>query len=129
MGDVVVPVDERTEAGSSYLLRRHGADWDIVVDGRLAMSTRGARVEDAVVELALTPWGPRDDLGILLAGLGMGLTLRALLARPQVKRVEVVEVSTTIVDWARGPLAALNGGAASEGRVSLVARDLLAHLR
>src|SRR5262249_40606870 len=89
----------------------------------------GPRLETAIADLALTPWGTRDDLTVLLAGLGLGLLLRALLDHAQVKHVDVVEHSSTITEWARGPLASLNGGALEDKRVPLIARELFAYLR
>src|SRR5262245_6311050 len=129
MGEGWVNVDTRTEAGSSYELRRSADGWDIVVDGHPVMSSGGPRLERAIVELALAPWGPRDDLTVLLAGLGMGLLLRALLDDAHVKRVVVVENVEAIVSWASGPLAELNGGALADRRVQLVHGELFEYLR
>jgi spermidine synthase len=124
-----VVIDARTESGSRYELRRRGPDWEIVVDGRLAMSSTGPRLEQAIVELAVAPWATRDDLTVLLAGLGMGFLLRALLDQPQVRQVDVVEHSAAVVDWAEGPLAELNGGALADRRVRRIRRELLDYLR
>lgn len=129
MDRVGAQVDEKLEGGARYELLRRGPDWDILIDGRLAMSSGGPRLEAAIVDLALTPWGTRDDLTVLLAGLGLGLLLRALLDHPQVKHVDVIEHSSTITAWASGPLASLNGGALEDKRVKLIARDLFAYLR
>src|SRR5262249_28867444 len=129
MDRVGAQVDEKLEAGARYELIQRGADWDIFVDGRLSMSSGGPRLETAIADLALTPWGTRDDLTVLLAGLGLGLLLRALLDHAQVKHVDVVEHSSTITEWARGPLASLNGGALEDKRVTLIARELFAYLR
>src|SRR5262249_17086266 len=129
MDRVGAQVDEKLEAGARYELMRRGADWDIFIDGRLAMSSGGPRLESAIVDLALTPWGARDDLTVLLAGLGLGLLLRALLDHPQVKHVDVVEHSATITGWARGQLASLNGDALEDKRVKLIPRELFAYLR
>jgi spermidine synthase len=84
-------IDGRSEAGSVYELVRRGEGFDIVVDGQPVMRSSEARIEKELVDLALAPWEQRDDVTVLLAGLGMGLTLRALLDRPQVKQVRVVE--------------------------------------
>jgi len=129
MDVAVAQVDEKTEGGTRYELMRRGPDWDIVIDGRLAMSSGGPRLEPAIVDLALTPWGARDDLTVLLAGLGLGLLLRALLDHPQVRRVDVIEHSATIVSWADGPLASLNGEALRDKRSKLISRELFAYLR
>jgi spermidine synthase len=124
MADVVAPVDRRTESGSTYELVRRGDGWDIVVDGALAMRSGGTRIDTEIVDLALAPWETRDDLTVLLAGLGMGLTLRALLDKPQVKQVDVVERSSTLVAWCRGELAPVNGGALNDPRVRVFEREL-----
>jgi spermidine synthase len=129
MADVVTEIDRRTEGGSVYALQARAGGFDILVDGQLAMRSGAPRLEHELVDLALTPWGARDDMTVLLGGLGMGLTLRALLDMPHVKQVEVVEHSATIVEWAGGPLAALNGGATSDKRVTVVQRELATHLR
>jgi spermidine synthase len=122
-------VDKRTEAGATWeLVARDGA-WDIVVDGQPVMRSTETRVENELVDLALAPWQQRDDVLVLLAGLGMGLTLRALLDRPQVKHVTVVEQSPTVVAWAKDQLAALNGGALADRRVELHVGELGAWLR
>jgi spermidine synthase len=129
MADVVAQVDRRTEGGSTYELQRREGGFDIVVDGQLAMRSGGTRIDREIVDLAIAPWETRDDLTILLAGLGMGMTLRALLDRPQVKQVDVVEHSQTLIDWARGELAPVNGGALADKRVHVVHRELGDFLR
>src|SRR5882672_10324199 len=124
MGDGGANVDARTEAGSTYELRLGPDGWNILVDGEVAMSSGGPRLEQAIVELAVAPWGPRDDLTVLVAGLGMGLLVRALLDQAHVRRVEVVENVETIIGWASGPLAELNRAALADRRVQLVHREL-----
>jgi len=66
---------------------------------------------------------------VLVAGLGLGLTLRELLTLPGVGRVDVVEIFGPLVAWNRGPLAALNGRALDDPRVSVRIEDLRAFLR
>jgi len=129
MADVVAQVDRRTEGGSVYELQRRDGGFDIVVDGQLTMRSSGGRIDKEIVDLAIAPWETRDDLTVLLAGLGMGLTLRELLDRPQVKQVDVVEHSQTLVDWARGELAPANGGALQDKRVRVITRELGEFLR
>ena len=125
----VARIDTRTEAGATWELLRRGDAWDIVVDGQPVMRSTEARIEKQLVDLALAPWETRDDLLVLVAGLGMGLTLRALLDRPQVKEVLVLERSATVVAWAKDQLAPLNGGACADRRVTVVVGELGAHLR
>jgi predicted membrane-bound spermidine synthase len=129
MADAVAAIDRRTEAGSVYELQRRGDDFDVLVDGRMVMRSSSARIHKEIVELALAPWETRDDVTVLLAGLGMGLTLRALLDKPQIKQVDVVEHSETMVAWSGEQLAALNGGALQDRRVRVIHRELGDFLR
>src|SRR5262245_6487680 len=129
MADGGVYVDGCTEAGSSYELRRSAEGWDIVVDGRVAMSSTGPRLERAIVGLPVAPWGARDDRTVLLAGLGMGFLLRALLDDSHVERIDVIENVATIIAWASGPLGELNGDALADRRVQLINRELFEYLR
>lgn len=78
------------------------------------------------MELALAPLGQRDDITVVLAGLGMGFTLRALLGAPGVQRVDVVEASPAMIEWEARHFAALNGDALKDPRVELHATDLAA---
>jgi spermidine synthase len=124
MADQVAEVERRSEGGAVYALQRRGDAYDILVDGQLAIRSAEPRIDREIADLALAPWEQRDDVTVLLGGLGMGLTLRALLDRPQVKQVDVIEHSQTVVDWCGGPLAALNGGALADRRVRVTVREL-----
>jgi hypothetical protein len=71
--------------------------------------------------------GPRPPVSghrVLVAGLGLGITLKALLESPAVGAVDVVEILPPVVAWNRGPLAILNGGALEDPRVQVFEADL-----
>jgi hypothetical protein len=55
----------------------------------------------------------------LIGGLGLGITLRALLDDPLVRQVQVVELFEELVAWNRQHLGFLNGGALDDPRVSV----------
>jgi spermidine synthase len=129
MADVVAGVEEKTEGSVLYRLEHRGPVWDVIVDGQLMMSSAGPRLENELADLAITPWGARDDLTVLVAGLGMGLLVRALLERPHIRHVDVVEMSSTIRAWAAGPLAKLNGRVLADKRVRLIDREVCEYLR
>ncbi|MEV7395599.1 hypothetical protein [Aeromicrobium sp. NPDC092404] len=82
-----------------------GPTWRRRDDGALELRVNGVFVMDDVetsseVALARTviELGARE---VLVGGLGLGYTLRALLASPQVTRVVVAELHPEIVDWMR----------------------------
>jgi spermidine synthase len=117
------------ETGLTYELHRRGEAYDVVVDGTRQMASDERRAERSLIELTLAPLRDRDDVSLLLAGLGMGYTLRAALDSPNVKRVDVVEASRAIVDWEARYFAALNGDALKDPRVKLHTVELGAFLK
>jgi spermidine synthase len=72
----------------------------------------------------------RTDPRVLLAGLGIGYTLRAALdALPSGARVDVYELNTVIAYWCRGPLAILTDNAVDDPRVKLHFGDVAKRIR
>lgn len=122
-------IDRRVEGGATLELVRRGEALDVVLDGRRVMRSDVRRAEKQLVDLALAPLGQRDDITVVLAGLGMGFTLRALLDAPGVTRVDVVEASPAMVEWEARHFAALNGDALKDPRVTLHAVDLATFLK
>ena len=83
------------------------------------------RSERALAQLACARIAGRARAHVLIAGLGMGYTLRATLDElPTTARVTVVELHPVAVDWCRGPLAALTGDALADRRVKVVVGDV-----
>ncbi|HMU38367.1 MAG TPA: hypothetical protein PKE31_05095 [Pseudomonadota bacterium] len=66
---------------------------------RVLQSSAARRSERELVNVGLVPLRDRQDITVLLAGLGMGHVLSALLESPRVIRVDVVEHSSAIVEW------------------------------
>jgi spermidine synthase len=119
-----------TAAGALELRQRGEGDFLIAVDGRVLMNSRAARSEVALGELAVAGLAERAAPRVLIGGLGMGITLRAALDRlPPGARVLVVELVPAVVEWCRGPLRALTGGAVLDPRVSVEIGDVAAALR
>ena len=122
-------VDETLEDGEPMrLLRRDGQLEAFRGDRRLFGELR-RREDRGFAEFALAPLGGRDDLEIVLAGLGSGQLLRALLDVPGLRKVEVVERSPAIVRWAEGAFAGPNRDALRDPRVTIVPLELGAWLR
>lgn len=101
---------------------------ELSIDGHVVASSRTTGLAQPLAEMALSPLAGRDDISVLLAGLGMGQTLRALLDRPGVTRVDVVEVSQAVLDWDTAAFRALNGEATADPRVHLHRGELSAFL-
>jgi len=107
---------EIIDRAGPLLLARTGATWEILWDGTFLMSSQCRASERALGALA------RGQT--LVAGLGMGFTLRAALDRPPVTSIDVVEIAAAVVDWNRGPLAALADRPLDDPRVRVHVADL-----
>jgi len=119
-----------TPDGELELRRRDATEYVITLGGRILMTSAAsgseARLGTAVVEAAPAGVPPR----VLVAGLGMGITLRAVLdGLPLDAFVEVVELNPVVVEWCRGPLAAASAAAVLDPRVHLRIGDVVTRLR
>jgi spermidine synthase len=113
----------RAPDGTELVLARRGAEWVVRAGGRTLMSSRQHGSEEALGALAL---GRAARLRtILLGGLGLGFTLRAVLDRaPASARVVVAELAPALAAWNRGPVAELAGRPLEDPRVRLQLGDV-----
>jgi len=106
-------------------LRRRRDDWLMVIDGRVLMNSFSRSSEEELARLALARLGDRPAQRVLVSGLGMGFTLRALLDRaPATARVVVAELNAVVVQWCRGPLGPATNEAIRDPRVDVEVRDV-----
>lgn len=99
------------------------------VRGEVLMSSRVSGSEQALAQLAFagTVGGPVRR--VLVGGLGMGFTLRAVLDELDASaQVDVLELLAAVVEWNRGPLAAYAAQPLDDPRVTITVADVLAHL-
>ena len=122
-------IERRTEVDGEISLCRQGETLQIVLPGGRVVASDRPRVEIPLAELSMTAHQGRDDVRILVAGLGMGRLVAAVLAQPGVVRVDVVEMSQAIIDWNRGPLAEVAGRPLEDRRVVVHCRELGAFAR
>jgi len=109
-------------------LRRRRDDWLMVIGGRVLMNSFSRSSEEELARLACSPLSRAKAPRVLVAGLGMGFTLRAALdVLPSDARVTVCEINAVVVDWCRGPAGPLAGAirnALGDSRVDLQLRDV-----
>ena len=116
---------ESTAWGEIELRRRGDDDFLLTLEGRVLMTSAAHRSERALAELATEVLPNVPAPRILIAGLGLGYTLRAALDDlPRDAEVVVVELLPAVVEWCRGPLAQLSGAALSDPRVRVVVGDV-----
>jgi spermidine synthase len=119
-------VDRLTGVCGELVLRRAGADFEIIANGVFLMDTRNGESERLMV--AAVADRMRAGGCLLVGGLGVGFSLRAALDHPRVGEVVVVERERAVIDWNRGPLRAWHGDALADPRARCVEADLLAWL-
>ncbi|AXB46942.1 spermidine synthase [Amycolatopsis albispora] len=110
------------------VLRRAGADFEVIANGVFLMDTRNGESERLLVSVAadLVPGRAR----MLIGGLGVGYSLRAALDHDGVGEVFVVEREPAVIDWNRtGPLREVHRDALADPRVTVVEADLVRWLR
>ncbi|PAX08171.1 spermidine synthase [Sphingomonas lenta] len=115
----------RVPGGEELRLFRRGADHMIVLDRNELMNSRMSGSEEALATMTCARLRGRAAPRLLIGGYGMGFTLRAALAVLGPKaRVIVAELVPEIVEWARGPMAALTAGCLDDPRVALEMADV-----
>ncbi len=111
--------------GEPLRLFQRGDDFMIVLGANELMNSRMSGSEEDLASLALSRLGDSKTPHILIGGYGMGFTLRKTLALlgPDAE-VTVAELVPGIIDWARGPMAAMTAGCLDDPRVRLVEGDV-----
>jgi spermidine synthase len=113
--------------GEPLRLFRRGGDFTIMVERNELMNSRMSGSEEALATMACERLGGRKAPHLLIGGYGMGFTLRAALAAlGKDARVTLAELVPGIIDWARGPMAALTAGCVDDPRLRLVEGDVAA---
>ena len=117
----------RVPGGEELVLVSHGRDFIIMLGRDELMSSRMQFSEEQLAELTLERLGSPDDARLLIGGYGMGFTLRAALAKLGARGQAVVaEIVPEILDWARGPMAAMTGNCLEDQRLRLEICDVAA---
>ena len=114
-----------TEEGDLQLRQRGERDFLITVGSQVLMNSSAHRSEVALGKLTCSHLKNHPSPRVLVGGLGMGYTLRAVLdTLPLTSRVLVAELNPVVVGWCRGPLAVLTASAVADPRVSVEIADV-----
>lgn len=106
-------------------LKQRGSEFSIMLGSNELMNSRLNGSEEALAKLVCERLAERSRIKMLIGGLGMGFTLRAALAHlPPDAEVEVAELIPAVVDWARGPMAAVFAGCLDDPRAQLTVADV-----
>ncbi len=111
--------------GEELKLFAHGRDFMIVLGHNELMSTRLRHSEESLATMTLDRLKRPDEARLLIGGYGMGFTLRKALAALGPKgHCTVAELVPEIIEWARGPMAAVAEGCLDDPRVTLRMDDV-----
>jgi spermidine synthase len=113
-----------TPDGNELVLYERDGIYSIRINGLELMSSRAHGSEEALASLAMAALA-RPRPAVLVGGLGMGYTLRAVLDHtPRGSTVVVAEVFPMVVEWNRGALADLAGRPLEDPRVRVEQADV-----
>lgn len=119
-----------TAMGTISLRRRLEASLDVHVyevklDDEFLMSSLFTTAEIELARRGLAAV-PGDDLDVLVGGLGLGYTARAVLEDPRVRSLTVVEALEEVIEWHERELLPDAAGLTSDPRTRLVNGDFFA---
>lgn len=119
-----------TDEGPLELRQRGERDFLIMIGTQVLMNSLSNRSEVVLGQLGCGHMKEQTEPRVLVGGLGMGFTLRAVLdSLPISARVVVAELNPVVGDWCRGPLSNLTDNAVSDPRVALEIGDVAALIR
>lgn len=114
-----------TEEGILELRQRGERDFLITIGSQILMNSMANRSETVLGQLGCSHLKENGNPRVLVGGLGMGFTLKAVLeALPASAQVVVAELNPAILEWCRGTLASLTDGAVSDPRVRVEIADV-----
>jgi spermidine synthase len=88
-----------SERGEILVRRSEAGAIELRVNGVFVMDTAETTTERLLARSAIDAVG--DPSRVLVGGLGLGYTVRELLADPRVEQVVVAELEAAIIDWMR----------------------------
>jgi spermidine synthase len=111
--------------GTDIRLMRRDDEYLILANGKPLMSSRLHGSEEALARLGCSRARALEQPRVLVGGLGMGFTLRAVLdVLPSDAVVTVAELVPAVIEWNRASLAALAGHPLRDRRVRIQPTDV-----
>ena len=99
--------------------------YEAKLDDDFLMSSLFTAAEIALADISLASIDGAD-LDVLVGGLGLGYTARAVLNDPRVRSLQVIETLDEVIGWHHRELLPLSQGLTSDERCNLVNGDFFA---
>jgi spermidine synthase len=104
---------------------QRGTEFSIMLGSTELMNSRRSGSERMLATHSCKMIADCREPQVLVGGLGMGFTLRAVLAAlGDNARVNVAELVPSVVAWARGPMIEIFGGCLEDPRVRIIEGDV-----
>jgi spermidine synthase len=132
MGALFAELARHDTPGGTITLRRRrdvGRDRDVYevkLGDEFLMSSMFTVGEEELARIGLGLLDTREDLDVVVGGLGLGYTARAVLEDPRTASVLVVEAVAPVIGWHEHDLLPDVAGLADDPRVRLVHGDFFA---
>jgi spermidine synthase len=122
--------ETRTPDGSRFSLHEHDGEFFLKLNGRQLMSTTATYSELLLAQLPCDGLRGRADTCVLIGGLGLGFSLKGVLAYVgRHARVQVAELLADVVAWNREFLMHVNGALLKDRRVEVITGDVFDIIR
>jgi spermidine synthase len=119
-----------TDEGILELRQRGELDFMIMIGSQVLMNSLANRSEVVLGQLGCGHLMESESPRVLVGGLGMGFTLKAVLdTLPATARVVVAELNPTVLEWCRGPLAVLTENVVDDPRIIVEISDVARLIR
>jgi spermidine synthase len=114
-----------TREGARLGLYEHDGGYAIRLDGQTLMHSKMSASELLLGELAVKELTDQSPACVLIGGLGMGFSLKSVLAKTApTSTVHVAELIPQVIDWNREFLANVNGALVDDPRVKIIIDDV-----
>ena len=118
------------DEGTLELRQRGKKDFIITLGTQVLMNSMAQRSEIALGKLGVNHLKNHPSPRVLVGGLGMGITLRAILdSLAGTAEVVVWELNPKICQWCQGPLSDLTDGAVMDPRVCVETGNVVQGIR
>lgn len=112
-----------------FYSRESAPIYEIVCNGHLIMSNYSVYSEEMLAMLAVMKMNNKPDVKMLMAGLGMGCTLRKALSYDTVAHIDVVEKIPAIVKWNKKYFCSINNYSLYDKRVRIILCDFIKYVK
>jgi spermidine synthase len=118
--------ETRTPDGARLSLHEHDGTYCIRLNGQDLMHSMTSASEVLLGELAADRLDTKNPTRVIIGGMGLGYTLKAVLAKAGAKSViEVGELMPEVIEWNRTFMAKLNGHLLADPRVQVRLGDVV----